>query len=156
MGRPNRYETEIKDKLVLIEAWSRDGLTKQQVADNLGIGISTLCEYQLKYPEFLEAFKRGRELADIEVENSLFKRANGYKTVEVKKEVDSDGKEKLTEVIKEVAPDTTAQIFWLKNRKPELWNDRRIIENTGTMDITAKHDFSSLTKEELKELLNRE
>lgn len=155
MGRPGKYETDVKPKLILVEAWSRDGLTKQQIAENLGIGVSTLCEYQLKYSEFLEAFKRGREQADIEVENALFKKATGYKTKEIKKEVDWDGKEKLTEIVKEVAPDTTAQIFWLKNRKPDVWNDRRIIENTGKVDINT-NSLAALSNEELMKLIKEE
>lgn len=155
MGRPGKYETDVKPRLLEVEAWSRDGLTKEQVAQKLGIHIATLCEYQNRYSEFYEALKRGRAVADIEIENALFKRATGYKTKEIKKEVDSDGKEKLTEVVKEVAPDTTAQIFWLKNRKPDVWNDRRIIENTGKVDINT-NSLAALSNEELMKLIKEE
>lgn len=155
MGRPSKYETDIKDRLLEIEAWSRDGLTKEQIAKNLGIHIATLCEYQNKYSEFFEALKRGRAVADIEVENALFKRARGYQVKEIKKEVDSEGREKYTEVVKEVAPDTTAQIFWLKNRKPECWNDRRVIETSGKVDINT-NSLASLTNEELLKLIKED
>lgn len=160
-GRPSKYETHVKPRLIEVEAWCRDGLTKEQIAQKLGIHIATLCEYQNKYIEFSEALKRGREVADIVIENALFKRALGYKYKEAKKEsYQVEGSDRVAikevEIIKEVPGDTTAQIFWLKNRRPELWNDRRIVENTGTLDINNKHDFSNLSKEELKELLKEE
>ena len=95
IARISKYEewvnnNEIKDKLVLVEGWSRDGLTQKQIADNLGINVDTLIEYKKKYPDFSEALKKGKEVVDIEVENALLKRALGYKYDEVT-EVDEYG-----------------------------------------------------------------
>ena len=70
-----KNEGTLKDKLLLVEAWARDGLTQQQIADNLGINIDTLIEYKKKHIEFFEALKKGKEVVDIEVENALFKKA---------------------------------------------------------------------------------
>ena len=125
MARISIYEQwekdgELKDKLILIQGMARDGLTQQQIADNLGINVDTLIEYKKKYTDFSEALKKGKEVVDFEVENALLKRALGY---EYEEETYENGVE-TKRVTKEVQPDTTAQIFWLKNRKPNNWKDR--------------------------------
>lgn len=133
----------LNDKLKQVEAWSRDGLVQQQIADNLGISIDTLILYKKQYSEFSEALKRGKEVIDIEVENALLNKAMGFK-VTVKKsykvkdvEYANGRKVKESERIEMVdeeqyiPPDTTAQIFWLKNRKPAEWRDKQNIEHTG-------------------------
>lgn len=138
MGRKGKYEEWLtEENLLRIEAWARDGLTKEQIAHNMGIHIATLCDWQNKFPEFSEALKRGREVADIMVENALFKRALGYSYEEVITEVtkvpftgkDGTPTEKeqrhIRKITKTVMPDVTAQIFWLKNRKPDVWRDRQ-------------------------------
>lgn len=139
-GRPSKYDTEVKPRLLEIEAWARNGDIDETIAHKLGIAYpSTFCDYKNKYQEFSEALKKGKEVVDIEVENSLLKRAMGYKYTETTKEVVKNpdtGEYKLTvtkEVTKEVIPDTTAQIFWLKNRKPKEWRDKQDIgiENSG-------------------------
>ena len=98
----------------------KSGLTQQQIANNLGISIDTLIENKKKYSEFNDALKKGKEVIDFEVENALLKRALGY---EYEEETYENGI--LTKKVKkQVPPDTTAQIFWLKNRKPNNWKDR--------------------------------
>ncbi|WYA19753.1 helix-turn-helix domain-containing protein [Fusobacterium nucleatum] len=127
----SKYETEVKPRLVEIEAWKRDGLTDEQICKNLGISVDTFYRYKSKYSEFSEAIKKGKEVADIEVENALFKRAIGYKYKEVIKEVkEIDGKKStyIKEVIKEMPGDVGAQIFWLKNRKSNKWKDKQDID----------------------------
>lgn len=133
---------EVKDKLLLVEAWARDGLVEDQIAKNLGISMSTLSKYKVEHSEVVEALKKGKEVVDFQVENQLLKRAMGYKYDEVTKELikESDGfggvvnKIKVTKIVtKEVAPDVTAQIFWLKNRKPREWRDKQDIELTGKL-----------------------
>ena len=125
MARISIYEQwkkdgELKDKLILIQGMARDGLTQQQIANNLGISIDTLIENKKKYSEFNDALKKGKEVIDFEVENALLKRALGY---EYEEETYENGI--LTKKVKKhVAPDTAAQIFWLKNRKPNNWKDR--------------------------------
>lgn len=132
MARISKYEeweknNELESKLLLIEGWSRNGLTQQQIAKNLDINVDTLIEYKKKYTDFSDALKKGKEVVDIEVENALLKRALGYKYDEVTYE---NGIE-VKRVTKEVQPDTTAQIFWLKNRKPKDWKDKQNSENTS-------------------------
>lgn len=127
----SKYETEVKPRLVEIEAWKRDGLTDEQICKNLGISVDTFYRYKAKYSEFSEAIKKGKEVADIEVENALFKRAIGYTYKEVTKEVkDIDGKKStfIKEVTKEMPGDVGAQIFWLKNRKSSKWKDKQDID----------------------------
>lgn len=114
--------------LIKIEGWARDGLTDEQITRNMGISPSTLYEWKKKYPEISEALKKGKEVVDRQVENALLKRALGYDYEEVKtliEDVDGKKKKKVEKTVKHIAPDVTAQIFWLKNRKPEIWRDRR-------------------------------
>lgn len=124
-----KYEKWLEsNNLILLEGWARDGLTDEQIAHNMGIRTSTLYEWKKKYLEISEALKRGKEVVDILVENALLKKALGYTVKEQK--VTKDGL--IVEIEKEISPDTTAQIFWLKNRKPDKWRDR--VENINTND----------------------
>lgn len=119
------------EKLLLIAAWARNGLTQEQIAKNIGISRKTLGVWAKEHKKIEQALKKKKEVADIEVENSLFKRANGYKSKEVTKELVKDpvtGKLKLMtvkEVIKEVPPDPTSMIYYLNNRKPDEWRNKR-------------------------------
>lgn len=127
----SKYETDVLPRLVEIEAWKRDGLTDEQIFKNLGISRDTFYKYKDKYTDFSDALKKGKEIADIEVENALFKRAIGYKYKEVIKEVkEIDGKKTtyIKEVVKEMPGDVGAQIFWLKNRKSSKWKDKQDID----------------------------
>ena len=127
----SKYETNVKPRLIEIEAWKRDGLTDEQICKNLGIVKDTFYKYKEKYTDFSDALKKGKEVADIEVENALFKRAIGYKYKEVIKEVkEIDGKKStyIKEVTKEMPGDVGAQIFWLKNRKSSKWKDKQDID----------------------------
>lgn len=147
----SKYESIVKPKLIVIEGWARNGLTIEQIAKNLGISKVTLYKYMNEHIELSEHLKKGKEVVDIEVENALLKRALGYKYEEVTKELlknKKTGKEELrvTKVVtKEVQPDTTAQIFWLKNRRPEDWRDKKDIEHSGNI----KNPYENLSTEEL-------
>jgi hypothetical protein len=113
-----------KDKLILLEGWARDGLTYEQIAHNMGIGLTTLKEWRQKQPTIQSALKKGKEVVDIEVENALLKRALGYTITLKEQKVDKDGC--VHDLVKDVhvPGDTTAQIFWLKNRKRQQWRDK--------------------------------
>lgn len=164
MARPSKYDSHVKPKLNRVEAWARDGLTDEQIAHNLGIGLSTLYEYKNKYTEFSDALKNGKEDIDIEVENALLKRALGYRYEEVTYEaIQIEGSEptpatKIKTVVKEVQPDTTAQIFWLKNRKPVQWRDKHEQVLSGTLN-TTQTDLTEMSPEErrarIDELISR-
>lgn len=143
-GRSSKYHTHVEPKLLLIEAWARDGLTIDQIAEKLGIASSTFFVYKDKYLELSESLKKGQEVVDVEVENALLKKALGIvktinKPIKLKKVLYSNGKriseEEYIEYAEEevyIPPDTTAQIFWLKNRRPETWRDKKDIDaNVG-------------------------
>ena len=105
------------------------GATDQEMADFFEIATATFYDYLKKYPKFSEAIKKGKEDADATVAQSLFKRANGYSHKDVDIRVVSDGQgagSKIVEtpIVKHYPPDTTAAIFWLKNRQRSKWRDK--------------------------------
>lgn len=112
--------------LLKVEGWARDGLTDEQIAHNMGISVATLYNWKNEHLEILEALKSGKEVVDRQVENALLKRALGYEYEEVseKYELGILTERKVTK--KQVVPDTTAQIFWLKNRKAKDWRDNPV------------------------------
>lgn len=124
---------EIEKKIFLVEMWVRDGMLEKDVAKSLKISTSTLEEYKQKHPEFAEALKRGREIIDYEVENSLYKKCVGtyakeekaFKCTEIY--YDAQGNRCQREEIKTVEvdvfipPDTTAIAIWLNNRRSDKW-----------------------------------
>ncbi len=119
------------EKLILIEGWARDGLTDVQIAHNMGITAKTLYEWKKKYGEICESLKRGKEVVDRQVENALLKRAIGYEYEEIFEKYEDGVMTERKVTKKQVAPDATAQIFWLKNRKPEEWRDKRVIDDSS-------------------------
>lgn len=113
---------DIKEKLILVEGWAREGLTDEQIANNLGISTSTFYEYKKNYSEFSEALKKGKEIVDFEVENALLKNAlNG---------------------------NITAQIYWLNNRKPKQWRNKRNDEENNNENLNKVEQLLSKIKEE--------
>ena len=148
-----KYEEWLSEEgLLKLEAWARDGLTNEQIASNIGISRKTLQEWCIKYSDISDTLKKGKDVADIQVENALFKKAIGY-TVSLKKtfkvkciEYDENtGKkiserEELVEGFDEmhIPADTTAQIFWLKNRLPEKWKDKKDIESDSGTGMLEK------------------
>lgn len=126
-GRPSAYEEFIKPNLNKIEEWAASGLTYEDIAKNIGIGISTFYKHKANADnvEFLEVLKRSKAAADEIVENALYKRAIGGTVDETVDELDENGNLVRRRVAKKQIPgDTTAQIFWLKNRKPDAWRDK--------------------------------
>lgn len=139
-----KYEEWLEPEgLLLIEGWARDGLTEEQIAHNMGVSLSSLKNWKNEHLAILTALKKGKEVVDREVENALLKRAKGFTTTEQvvssKKVVEyKDGKRVkeisepcVIEVEKYYPPDTIADIFWLKNRKPEQWRDKQNMELSG-------------------------
>lgn len=122
--------------LLKLEGWARDGLTDEQIAENIGISRSTLNNWKDKYPDISDTLKKGKDVVDRQVENALLKRALGYEYTEVTREyIPEVGEVTVTkEVTKQVVPDTTAQIFWLKNRKPDKWRDKQEYEDRTAIE----------------------
>lgn len=125
------------DGLLLLEGWARDGLTDEQLAEKMGITPATLYDWKNKYPEISEALKKGKEVVDIQVENSLLKRALGYEYTEERIEISEKDGKKVIQTVKQVVPDTTAIIFWLKNRRPGKW--RSDPQENGNAAQTGAH-----------------
>lgn len=143
-----------KEKLTLIEGWARKGLTDEQISKNMGIAYSTLRDWKKKFPALQAALKKGKEVVDYEVESALYKRAIGYEVEEEKIYIQEiDGRTtKRKEVIKKHIPgDTTAQIFWLKNRKPNDWRDRKETEISGELK-TSTNPFEGIETEVLEKM----
>lgn len=124
MARPTNYRKEYAEqarKLCLL------GYTDKQLADFFGVNERTINRWKSDYPEFCQSIKKGKEFADGEVVDSLYKRATGFEYNEV--ELKTDDKTKSKRVTKKlIAPDPTSAIFWLKNRQPKLWRDKQTIE----------------------------
>lgn len=124
--------------LTLLEGWARDGLTDEQIAGNIGINTSTLYDWKNKFPKISEALKKGKEVVDIQVENALLKRALGYDFQETRVEKSDKDGTKVIQTLKHIPADTTAQIFWLKNRRPDKWRDKPEIPGDSDMLKKAK------------------
>ena len=148
-GRPSKADEWLtKDNLILVEGWAREGLSDEQIAHNIGIVTSTLYVWKTKYKDFSEAIKKGKAPVDYEVENAMLKSALGYyvtvkKPIKVKTERQKVGEGRIVEEHIEYAneqvyikPDTTAQIFWLKNRRSDRWRDKQEQIITTVEDLT--------------------
>ena len=139
------------DGLLRLEGWARDGLVEEEIASCMGISRSTLNEWKKKYSDISDTLKKSKDVADRKVENALYERAVGgihevKKTFKLKETYyDEHGrkceKEHLETVMDEVyiPGDTTAQIFWLKNRKPEMWKDKQIV--AAEVGVTKLEDL---------------
>ena len=123
-----------KDNMIRIEGWLRDGLSIEQICKNLGVNKNSWYFAQDASDEFAKLSLRTKEVVDREVENALFKRAMGYEYEEVTEEYEMGFVTKRKVVKKYMAPDTAAQIFWLKNKKSEMWRDRREVDNTVALE----------------------
>lgn len=109
--------------LALLEDWARNGLTDEQIAHNIGINPDTLYVWKSKYPEISESLKKGKEVVDAQVENALLRRALGYEYTEKRVEVSEKNGKKIVQTVKHIPGDTTAQIFWLRNRRRDRWRN---------------------------------
>lgn len=134
IGRPKEeislYDKYIKGKEEVLIADCRNGADQAGLAKRVGCGYTTFKKILRRHPELREILKEGNEEADLKVESALYRRALGYEYEETSTEVrvDPSGGANTTFVKKTkkfIPPDTTAQIFWLKNRNSENWRDRQ-------------------------------
>lgn len=120
MARTTYKDWETDEKIITLEGWARNGLTNEQIASNMSIGITTLWEWRKKSPKIANALKTGKDEADLQVENALYKEA--------------------------LKGNVTAIIFWLKNRKPVEWRDKvqqeittesvvKLVIDNGTLEV---------------------
>lgn len=121
LGRPTKYRPDYHPAWA--EKLAKLGATDEDIAGALDICVATLYNWKNEHPAFLEALKGGKIMADAEVASKLFHRATGYQHPDVDVKV-IDGQIVITDLVKHYPPDTTAAIFWLKNRRPDLWRDK--------------------------------
>jgi hypothetical protein len=133
MGRPSEYKPEYAEQA---RRQCEEGATDQELADFFEVSVRTLYRWKNSYPDFCQSLKASKAPADERIERSLFERACGYERDEVDIRV-IDGQIVQTPVRKFYPPDTTAMIFWLKNRRPAEWRDKQEIEHKGGVTITA-------------------
>lgn len=119
MAKTTYKDWEAEEKILLLQGWARNGLTNEQIASNMDIVVSTLWEWRKKSSKISNALKIGKEAADLQVENALHKAA--------------------------LEGNTTAMIFWLKNRKPENWRDKIQQEITTESAVKLVIDNNELS-----------
>ena len=128
-GRPSKYRDDFPESArKLCEIF---GATDNQLAEFLSVTQKTIDNWKEVYPEFFQSLKLGKDVADNKVEQSLYKRANGY--MKLAEKFDRDGNPVMLQ--EELPPETTACIFWLKNRRPKEWRDRQEVDLQGTVNI---------------------
>lgn len=133
MGRPTKYKPEYVE---IARGMAKLGATLQELADALGVSISSVKLWISQYDDFSAAVRVGREVSDNRVEESLYNRAMGYSHEETDIRV-IDGQIVETKVVKYYPPDATAMIFWLKNRRPGDWKDKRETEHSGGLSLNV-------------------
>lgn len=133
MSRPSKYKPEFVGQA---EKLCRLGATDIEVADFLNVDVRTLYRWKGEHEGFCQALRSGKEVSDERVERSLFARATGYEHDEVDIRV-VDHAIVQTPIRKYYPPDTTAAIFWLKNRKPADWRDKQDVEHSGSVGVTV-------------------
>ena len=134
VGRPSK----IKDiDLSQVQRIAELNLTEKEIAHALNISIATLTNYKKDYPQFLASLKKGKAVADERVVLSLFQRAMGYSHPDVHIS-NFQGMVTRTPIIKHYPPDPTSMIFWLKNRDPENWRDRKEITGADGESLTIE------------------
>lgn len=137
-GRPSKFRpvyVEQARKLALL------GMTDKEMANFFEVSESTLHLWKKEHPEFSESLKAGKDAADTSVAASLYQSAIGGGTVtEVREEVDDEGKVIRKKAVKELPANVTAQIFWLKNRQPQRWREKVVVEDETPVDLTETAD----------------
>lgn len=120
MAKTTYKDWEAEEKILLLQGWARNGLTNEQIASNMDIVVSTLWEWRKKSPKISNALKIGKDEADIQVENALYKAA--------------------------LEGNTTAMIFWLKNRRSKEWRDKIQQEITTESAVKLVIDNNELSE----------
>lgn len=125
-GRPSLINTIDLSK---VKHYTSKGYTDKELAAIFNVDSRTIDNWKKEYPEFFQTLKVGKLIADAKVEASLYQRACGYSHPEVHI-TNYQGKITITSIIKHYPPDSTAMIFWLKNRKPKEWREKQELEHT--------------------------
>jgi hypothetical protein len=150
MGRHSDYKPDFDAEA---QEMSANGATDQEMADYFGVDVRSLYRWKNTQPSFRQAIKAGKEVSDDRVERSLYERALGYERDEVDIRV-VNGEIVKTPIRKFYPPDTTAAIFWMKNRRPAEWRETKAVELTGkdggaietksTVNMTAEEAYKRM------------
>lgn len=148
VGRPTKYKEEYNEqayKLCLL------GHTDEELASFFEVHVSTIHQWKLDYPDFSDSIKKGKEIADMDVAVKLLERAQGavvvrQQAIKMKdtqynnegKKISEEERIEVVDLVHQEAPDTTALIFWLKNRKSSAWRDKQITEHEGEVTVVNK------------------
>jgi len=131
-GRPTKYKKEYAGqayKLCLLL-----GATDEALADFFEVDVATIHRWKKAHKEFCDSIKRGKDIADAEIAESLYHRAKGYSHPE-DKIFNNNGEEMVVHTTKHYPPDTGAAMAWLKNRQPKKWRDKQDIEHSGELKL---------------------
>ena len=156
MAKGKYAEWLTDDGQLLLRKWARNGLTDQEIADNIGINVGTLYVWKNKHPKIDEALKKTKDIYDSEVEEALERSAIGYYVTEETWKNRWNAKTKQFELVLEqknrkwIKPDPTAQIFWLKNRDRLHWRDRQEVDVEGSVEGVCVLPKREIVKEEKK------
>lgn len=134
MARPTKYKAEYATqayKVCLL------GATDDDLANFFEVDVATINRWKLSHKEFCDALKRGKTIADAEMVEKLFHRGKGYSHPE-DKIFNDNGEPLIVPTTKHYPPDTTAAIFWLKNRQPDKWRDKKDV------DANVNHTFEEM------------
>lgn len=147
LGRPSDYREEFD---IQAENLALLGATDEDLARAFDVSEVTINAWKNVYPSFLNSLKKGREAADAKVASRLYKRALGYshEDIDIRAvSVGNNGGSEIvqTPIVKHYPPDTTAAIFWLKNRRPQNWRDTKLVELNVQGEIT--HSVDDLRKQ---------
>lgn len=163
-GRPTKYDKKYHTAQVM--KYALLGLTDVQMADLFDISESTLNNWKIEHPEFLESLKKGKDEADANVASMLYKKAVGFTQkkkipIKLKETVNGEGSKEKVEIVEVedyFPPDAASQFFWLKNRQSGKWRDSRITDVTsGGKPIAPPITMlsaSELTEEQINTLLS--
>jgi len=144
-GRPSKYKPEF---IKLGAKVAKLGATDAELADIFGCDVSTFYRWQAEHPEFREAIQMAKDEPDDRVERSLYARAVGYSHPDVHIS-NFQGEVTITPIVKYYPPDTAAAFIWLKNRRGDLWRDKREVEHSGT--VTLAQAIEEIAQERLNE-----
>ena len=141
MGRPTKYKKEFAEQARKL---CEKGFTDKDLSEFFEVEEKTINNWKKAHPEFLHAIKSAKAYSDDAIVNSLYNKALGYTLTEEREEEstggEGGGQTKIVKTTKQVAGDTTAMIFWLKNRQPEKWREKQEIHNTHKLS----DDFDAL------------
>lgn len=139
-GQPTKYRDEYAE-----QAYRQCfvyNATDDKLAQYFDVDVSTINNWKKAHPEFLESIKKGKDETNYDVTKSLYQRAVGFEFTEVRTEGIADPNNsakiigtKVTKTVKHIAPDVTAQIYWTKNRMPDAWGDKKVIEHENLPDV---------------------